>query len=38
MVLGIFGGVGAGKSTVLDILREKYFAYIIFTYAINKIK
>ena len=29
MVLGIFGGVGAGKSTVLDILREKYFAYII---------
>ena len=38
MVLGIFGGVGAGKSTVLDILREKYFAYIIFTYTINKIK
>ena len=24
MVLGITGGVGAGKSTVLDYMKEKY--------------
>lgn len=29
MVIGITGGVGCGKSTVLTILNEKYSAYII---------
>lgn len=29
MVLGIFGGVGSGKSTVLKILQEEYGAHII---------
>ena len=28
-VLGITGGVGAGKSTVLDYLRETYSARVI---------
>lgn len=28
MVIGIAGGVGSGKSTVLDILKRKYGAYI----------
>lgn len=27
--IGITGGVGAGKSTVLDYLRDKYHAYLI---------
>ena len=31
MVLGITGGVGAGKSTVLDILSSKYGYEIIRT-------
>lgn len=29
MVLGITGGVGAGKSTVLDYMKEKYQAVIL---------
>lgn len=29
MVIGITGGIGCGKSTVLNILKEKYNAYII---------
>ncbi len=29
MVIGITGGIGSGKSTVLNILKEKYNAYII---------
>lgn len=29
MVIGFFGGIGSGKSTVLDILKEKYAAIII---------
>ena len=29
-VLGITGGVGAGKSTVLSYLQEKYHAYVIY--------
>lgn len=29
ITIGITGGVGAGKSTVLDLLEEKYQAYII---------
>ena len=28
-VIGITGGVGAGKSTVLDIIREKCSCYIL---------
>lgn len=28
-VLGITGGVGAGKSTVLEYLHDKYGAYLI---------
>ena len=28
-ILGITGGVGAGKSTVLSVLKEEYHAYII---------
>ena len=28
MVLGITGGVGAGKSTVLDYMKEKYLSLI----------
>lgn len=28
-ILGITGGIGAGKSTVLDFLKEKYHAYVI---------
>ena len=28
-VIGFFGGIGSGKSTVLDILKEKYAAIII---------
>ena len=28
-IIGITGGVGAGKSTVLDFLKEKYHAYVI---------
>jgi len=31
MILGVFAGVGAGKSTVLDILKNKYDAYVIET-------
>ena len=29
MVIGIFGGIGSGKSLVLDILKNDYAAYII---------
>lgn len=29
MVIGITGGIGCGKSTVLSLLKEKYNAYII---------
>ena len=29
MIIGIIGGVGSGKSTVLDYLEEKYNANII---------
>ena len=29
MVIGLMGGVGSGKSTVLDYLEENYGAYII---------
>lgn len=29
MILGITGGVGTGKSTILNYLREKYGAYLI---------
>ena len=29
MILGITGGVGSGKSTVLDYLKERYGAYLI---------
>ena len=29
MVIGIFGGIGSGKSLVLDILKNEYFAYVI---------
>ena len=29
MILGITGGVGTGKSTVLDYLRDRYGAYLI---------
>ena len=29
ITIGITGGVGAGKSTVLDFLAEKYQAYVI---------
>ena len=28
-IIGITGGVGAGKSTVLDYLREQFQAYVI---------
>ena len=28
-IIGITGGVGAGKSTVLDYLRERYDAYTV---------
>lgn len=28
-IIGITGGVGAGKSTVLDFLREQFHAYVI---------
>ena len=28
-IIGVTGGVGAGKSTVLSILQEEYGAYII---------
>ncbi len=31
MVIGVTGGVGAGKSTVLKILRDKYDARLILT-------
>ena len=36
MILGITGGIGAGKSTVLNILREKYQFVIFETDAIAK--
>lgn len=29
MIIGIFGGIGSGKSLVLDILKNEYFAYVI---------
>lgn len=29
LVLGITGGVGAGKSTVLDYMKEKYGAAVL---------
>lgn len=29
MIIGIFGGIGSGKSTVLNILKEEYKAHII---------
>lgn len=29
ITIGITGGVGAGKSTVLDFLEEKYQAYVM---------
>jgi len=29
MVIGIFGGIGSGKSLVLDILKNDYAAYVI---------
>ena len=28
-IIGITGGVGAGKSTILDYLSQKYDAYVI---------
>lgn len=28
-IIGITGGIGAGKSAVLDYLKERYGAYII---------
>ena len=28
-ILGITGGIGTGKSTVLDILKSEYNAYIL---------
>lgn len=28
-IIGITGGVGAGKSTVLTFLKEKYHAFVI---------
>ena len=28
MIIGIVGGVGCGKSTVLTYLKEKYNAYL----------
>ena len=31
MIIGIIGGVGSGKSTVTNILKEKYNAFIINT-------
>lgn len=31
MLIGVTGGVGAGKSTVLNILKEKYKAHLIFS-------
>ena len=31
LVIGITGGVGAGKSTVLNILKREYHAEIILT-------
>lgn len=36
MVIGLMGGVGSGKSTVLNYLQEKYNAYIIQTDIIAK--
>lgn len=36
MVIGLMGGVGSGKSTVLNYLKEKYGAYIIQTDHIAK--
>ena len=36
MVIGVTGGVGAGKSTVLKILQEKYGAKILFSDDIAK--
>lgn len=29
MIIGIFAGIGSGKSTVLDILKEEYSAYVM---------
>ena len=29
MFIGVTGGVGAGKSTILQILEEKYHAHLI---------
>ena len=29
MIIGIFAGVGSGKSTVLDILKDEYSAYVM---------
>ena len=29
MVIGIFGGIGSGKSLVLNILKNDYAAYVI---------
>ena len=29
MIIGVTGGVGAGKSTILDYLKTEYHAYII---------
>ena len=30
-VIGITGGVGAGKSRILEILQKEYGAYVLFT-------
>ena len=37
MVLGITGGVGCGKSTVLDIMHKQYGARIILADALGRI-
>lgn len=36
MVIGLMGGVGSGKSTILNYLQEKYDAYIIQTDIVAK--
>ncbi|MCD8119833.1 MAG: dephospho-CoA kinase [Lachnospiraceae bacterium] len=36
LILGVTGGVGAGKSTVLSILKEEYQAYVIEADAVGR--